>query len=301
LYSIFGALLFYTHYLPALAIVGAIEIALLYRQLRKADAFVAATAPAAIMLVLYAPWLMSIGSSVERVIHAEPYALTSNPLLEQAIRLVYLGVSFTVGETAPVWVIVCGGALVILFAIKRGPVEKGCQRGAALVALLAAIIGFWGAARWVSFAFIPARLLFLLPFFLMLFARRAWMAVALGCLSVVSLANYYRQQNFLNKGYLLPFDRIADTIQQDGRPAQLIVNAPGVDVSPLVRRLTQNPRPEVIWVLNARGRQAPPPGGQEIRRMQFVPYSDLDHAMMKLLQWPVQPTHVLELTEYQTH
>src|SRR5206468_3303482 len=154
-----------------------------------------------------------------------------------------------------------------------------------------------GVVHWVSFAFVPARLLFLLPFWVLLITRRAWIAVVLAGLSVVSLVSYFRQENFLNKGYLLPFDRIADIIQQrtGGRPAQLEVQAPGLDVSPLTRRLriASAARPEVIWVLSNRDEVLPPAGTDLVRRDQFVPYSKLDHAMIKLLGWPVLPSHVL--------
>jgi len=85
-------------------------------------------------------------------------------------------------------------------------------------------------------------------------------------------------------------------------PDQLIVNAPGLDTSPLDRRLTiqKSPRPdaEIIWVLDNRGDHTPPPGTREAWRGQFVPYSELDRFAMKLLRWPVQPTHVLALTKY---
>ena len=299
MYAVTGALLFYTHYLAALATVGSVQLWLLYRLIRKRDTWFAATIPLAVMLLLYTPWLMTIGSTVERVLRAGPYTVTSNPFLEQAIRLVYLGVSFTIGETAPVWIIAAAAILVGWTSRSAaGPPAGFCTP----VILAAALIGYLGATRWVSFAFIPARLLFLLPFYLNLFTKRAWTAVALACLSGISLFSYYRQDNFLNKGYLLPFDQIADIIQQrsGGRPAQLIVEAPGLDVSPLTRRLNigAGQRPEIIWILSNRDQRTPPPGTREVRHREFVPYSDLDRTAMRLLQWTTQPTHVLQLTEY---
>lgn len=292
MYALSGALLFYTHYLPALAIVGAVQLFLLFR---KRDGWIAATAAMAIMLALYVPWLLTISSTVERALRAGPYVITPNSFLEQAIRVAYLAVSFTAGETAPVWVI--AAAVVLTLLVIR-------FASAPPVILLAAIIAYLGATRWVSFAFIPARLLFLLPFYLNFFTKRTWTAVALACLSVVSIWSYYQQQNFLNKGYLLPFDQIADTIQQRsaGHPAQLIVEAPGLDVSPLIRRLSldPNPRPQIVWVLSNRNHSTPPPGTREVRRDEFVPYSALDRTAMRLLNWATQPTHVLQLTEYHT-
>jgi hypothetical protein len=106
-----------------------------------------------------------------------------------------------------------------------------------------------------------------------------WACAILACLSLVALNSYYRQEDFLNKGYLLPLERIADIIQgaSSGRSAQLIVDAPGLDVSPLTGRLniTATQRPDVIWVLTTRNGGAPPAGAREIWREQFVPYSGL--------------------------
>jgi hypothetical protein len=168
---------------------------------------------------------------------------------------------------------------------------------------LAAAIAYIGAGRWVSLAFVPARLLFVLPFYLMLLARRSWIPLALACLWIGALCSYFHKEHFLNKGYLLPFDQIADIIQRDSgdRPAQLIVDAPGLDVSPLTRRLPSltksNPSAEIIWVLS-RGSRVAPAGAREIRRQNFVPYTKLDHRIMSLLDWETRPTHALELTEY---
>jgi len=135
-------------------------------------------------------------------------------------------------------------------------------------------------------------------------APRAWITAALACLSIGSLYSYFHQENFLNKGYLLPFDQIADIIQRDSdeRPAQLIVDAPGLDVSPLTHRLPSLMKPnaaaEIVWLLSSRGARVEPPAGSEIQRQHFVTYSKLDHFVMSLLGWKKRPSHVLELIEY---
>jgi hypothetical protein len=299
-YAAAGTLLLYTHYLPALAIILAVGAFLLYRR-----AWIALLVTGAAVILAYAPWLLTMRTAFGRVLHAEPFSVTQHPLLEQVIRLLYLPVSFTFGETLPSWVMI-GGALLApaLIALAwwsaRNPPEW-----LPLVSLAAAI-AYIAAGRWVSFAFVPARLLFVLPFYLMLLARRAWITAALACLSIGSLYSYFHLENFLNKGYLLPFDQIADIIHRDSgeRPAQLIVDAPGLDVSPLTRRLPSltksNAAAEIVWVLSSRGRRVEPPGGSEIRRQKFVAYSKFDHFVMNLLEWKTQPSHVLELIEYRT-
>jgi len=292
-YAISGALLFYTHYLSALAVVGALEIWML---VRRRYAPVAVIAPIAIMLVLYAPWLAAIRTAVGMVAQQRPPAVTPNPALEQGIRLAYLATSFTMGETPPVWAPIAGlliAAPLLTFLWRAG------RPYWLPVLLIAAGIGYVGAARWVSFAFVPARLLFLLPFYFILLSRRIWLCATLGVLYVISLYGYYHEQNFLNKGYLLPFDRIADIIEQrsGGRPAQLVVDIPGLDVSPLKRRLTirvdSRPGVEVTWRLSNAT-----PIEQPVWSESFVPYSDLDHATMRLLGWPQQPNYVLTLRQY---
>ncbi|MEZ5364508.1 MAG: hypothetical protein R2748_19790 [Bryobacterales bacterium] len=49
---------------------------------------------------------------------------------------------------------------------------------ARLFLLVAAVVGFLGAAKWVSFPFMPARLLWLLPWLLMLVVSGAAEACA---------------------------------------------------------------------------------------------------------------------------
>ena len=300
-YAMASCLLFYTHYVPALAIVGAVEALLLYRAVRRQDAWLAATAPVAIMLALYLPWLKMMSSAVDLALRVESYSILKNPFAEQIVRLGYLTFSFTFGETPSLAVAVCGVLLApaLVFLLWR---ERKAEWFPAV--LIAAIIGYVAVTRVVSFAFVPARLLFILPFYLMLLTKRTWTFAALACLSVVSLFSYYQQQNFLNKGYLIPFDQIAEIIEKDSgiRPAQLMVHAPGLDATPLIRRLgfdaNPQPDPEIIWVLNNHGLHTPPPGAREVWRRQFVVFSELDHVAMKLLDWPNRPGYVLELTKY---
>jgi len=299
MYSASAALLLYTHYLPALAIILAVASFLFYRR-----AWIALAAPLAIMTLAYAPWLIDMQAAFGRVLHADPYAVTKHPILEQAIRLLYLPVSFTLGESVPTWVAIGGVLLAPALAMLLWRSLEQPPDWLPLVSL-ATLIGYVGAGRWVSFAFVPARLLFALPFYLMLLARRTWICAALACLWIGSLYSYFHLENFLNKGYLLPFDDIAWIIETESPgPAQLIIDAPGLDVSPLTRRLaplmTARPDVKFIWVLGSRGRRFEPAGTRPIRREDFIPYSRFDRYMMRLLDWDAQPTHALELTEYAT-
>jgi len=302
-YAIAGCLLFYTHYVPALAIVGAVSAMLGYKALRSRESCLAATAPLAIMTVLYLPWLKVLGAAVESAMKEQPYSILPNPIWEQMVRVAYLAFSFSFGETPSLAVLASSVVLapVLVILLWRERREEWFP-----VVLIAGIIGYVAVTRVVSFAFTPARLLFILPFYLMLLTKRTWTFAVLACLSVVSLHSYYLQENFLNKGYLLPFDQIADIIQQDSgiRPIQVRVEAPGLDTTPLTRRLAAGTLPdpqrnaEIIWVLESRGVHSAPPGAHEVWRRQFVRFSLLDHLAMKLVNWPIEPTFVLELTKY---
>jgi hypothetical protein len=299
-YPAAGVALLYTHYLPGLAVILSVAAFLLYRR-----AWIALVAPAAIMTLAYVPWFINMGAAFGRVIHSDPYSVTQNRWIEQGVRLLYLPVSFTFGETLPFWVMVGGALLAPAVAATLWRSLRKPPDWLPLV-LLATGIGYIGAARWVSFAFIPARVLFALPFYLMLLAKRTWICAALVCLWMGCLYSYFHKDDFLNKGYLLPFDEIADIIQSRsaGRIALLAIDAPGIDVSPLIRSLPDftGPKPDagIIWVLASRGRQLEPPDARRIWQAEFIPYSALDRYMMKLLGWEKRPTHVLQLTEFAT-
>src|SRR5262249_51202227 len=106
-YALAGTLLFYTHYLSALAVVGGLQIWMLAR--RRYIGLVSV----AIMMALYAPWQTNIVNAVGRVARVVPPAITPNPALEQGIRLAYLATSFTIGETPPWWAPVAGVMLAL--------------------------------------------------------------------------------------------------------------------------------------------------------------------------------------------
>jgi hypothetical protein len=109
--------------------------------------------------------------------------------------------------------------------------------------LLAAVAGYVAAGRWVSFVFTPGRLLFLLPFFLLLAAlgagrnsRAGWIVgTATLCLSAGSITSYFASADFFNKAYLLPYDEIARVIRAGSASgnAVLVADACNTDPFPL--------------------------------------------------------------------
>jgi len=83
--------------------------------------------------------------------------------------------------------------------------------------LWAAIIGYLGANRWVSFAFVPPRLAFVFPHHLLLMLHGRKNYAGLGnlvcagilCVSLGAMFSYFRVDDFLNKAYVLPFEEVA--------------------------------------------------------------------------------------------
>ena len=155
------AALLYTHYVPGIAAWAGANLLLLRSTRERPSRLLAGNA---IVLAAYLPWLMTL-ASVLAVWRAKPglLLLTSNSLLESGVKLAYWVFSFFYGEAIPVWMLPVTALLAIPVAWllwtgsprRAGP---GCCPAA-----VTALIGFAGVAGWVSYAFGPARLLFLLP------------------------------------------------------------------------------------------------------------------------------------------
>ena len=328
-FAVAAACLLYTHYLPGLALVAAVVLVAALRT-RQTGLLAPVLAGSALVAVAYVPWTPELWVALHRMAQAQPSA-------PAVVRLGYWFFSFGFGETPPLWVL-AGAALLtpgILYLL-----WKGASRPPAWLMLIVpvAIAAYLGAGRWVSFVFVPARLLFLLPFFLLLVvngatrSRCAGLVVlaALLCLSAGSIAGYFRQSDFLNKTYLLPYAEIAslinrrtgveksvliaDTWNTDPYPlaGQLRQGIPLVLVSrestlPSLRQQVAAVDPDLVWYF--RNSHDTSPGGIT-KRMEdelaagrqvfprfYVPYSRRDQIMMRLLGWPQQPSHLIQLLE----
>jgi hypothetical protein len=243
------ALLLYTHYLPALALLAGVLARTLWLALfRKENSpLLASLASAGLALFCYAPWLAYLWRTLERFTRAVPQPAVSNPLAAEILRLGYAFLSFAFGETPPGWLLVVG---VLLAPAVTWLLWKGTRAAPAWlwIVLPAAVAAYVGASRWVGFVFVPARLLFLLPFFLLLAARgaartgRAGAAAALIMLLLCagSIAGYYRKTDFLNKAYLIPYQEIAALIQREsaGVRTAVLADACNLDPWPLLRQLS---------------------------------------------------------------
>ena len=248
-YALAAAGLLYTHYLPAISVIGATALTLAWRWVRrKRSEFLRALLVShAIAALLYLPWAGTFAYALSRVSQSEPYWLVQNFALETAVKLAYWFTAFTFGEAFPPWAIFLGAALgpAVLWLLRQG--VKAPAAPWLPLAALAALIGYLGAASWVSFPFMGARLLFMLPFYLpALIAGRersplAGNAVCAGLLvvSLGSLSAYFGKQGFLNQGYLVPFDAMARRIEEKSPRSDALLLADGynTDPSPLLAAL----------------------------------------------------------------
>lgn len=222
--------LLYTHYLPGVAVIAAFGL-VACRTLEPARMAAFALAVAA----GYSPWIVSLLDAFRRWGTAgsfsSSYWLTGSPDLEQFLKLGFGLVSLTIGESffAVSLLLV---PVILLLAVLGLRTPAFPRRLTALLAVAAAI-GYLGVARWVSYPFIPARLLWLLPFLTLAVAlgieRLPRPAVRYAAVFIILLSYissdilYFRRENFLNLGYSAPLAEIAATLNTKAQRNDLIL------------------------------------------------------------------------------
>ncbi len=338
-YTAVAALLLYTHYLPGLAIVGAVNVLLAARCLRHRRWRVLAALAASNLLLalLYAPWLPVLRAAVARVLTMESYSPVENAAVGAVLPLAFSFVSFTYGESISVWAL---GAGLLIGPLVGWLVWRGAKSspGWPVVVGISAAIAYGGATAWVSVPFTPARLLFLLPFYLLLLVRgkerepRLGLAVCSAVLLVgmSSLWSYSHKADFLNKGYLLPFEEMAAYLedQPGAETALILVDRWNSDPQPFLatlgdcfsplpihgkksvgraRQRVRRDRPQRIWYLRNthdispdslhKRLEAELAAAYDGRRHLFLPYSPLDRVAARLLGDNNPPTHHYQVLE----
>lgn len=142
--------------------------------------------------------------------------------IQIALSAAFTGASLTFGETLPGlgWI----GAVILTPALLWG-LARGLPRLPLLSPiLLLAAVGGLGVSGWVSFSFVPARVLYLAPFLLLAIVEGLWdrrigslqagvIALLLwGLCRASAIPSYFLQRDFINTGYVLPFSVIASDI-----------------------------------------------------------------------------------------
>jgi uncharacterized membrane protein len=331
--------LFYVHYLPAMALLLALGGVLVYRAIRQwhFQFLLALATVTALTALLYSPWILHLTETVGMVANDKPYLSSGARVHEHLLRLAYGAVAFTYGETLPM-AVVCVAVLLappIAWLLWRG--ARTAPSWLPLVAV-AGLCAYFGAVNSVSFAFIPARLAFIYPFFLLLLVwgaqgrpkAGAMLMGALLLLAPFTLWSYYHRDHFLNKGYVIRYQEIVDSVGRDAPRDRTLVLLDCYGMDPHILAVGLRPRARIglvrdsrsierakklvsqgsvdtVWLIRA-GHDASPARVNDAaqrelsrtldaRRLSFVPYSALDRAVMGWLGWPARPTHVIEAIE----
>ena len=217
----------YTHYVAGIALIATANLTLLYRRRWRAVLVVDGA-----IAVGYLPWIWRLAASLSSWgSNGRNYTLTGSRVLEVPVKFAYWSMSFVMGEAVTDAVLILGVLALPLVAAVAWQGARRCPEVAWLAGALGAI-GFMGVARWVSYPFVPARLLFVLPFFLLLVvqgaapgaaresARTRWSNLAVAAMLLLSLSGiwcYFQKTGFRNKEYPMPIQEIAAGILRDSR------------------------------------------------------------------------------------
>jgi hypothetical protein len=325
------ATLLYTHYLSGLAVTAALCLLLLFKK-----RFAAGGALVAMLMLLYLPWLPALLGALGRWKSAgmPPEA---NVTIDQIIRLAYVFVSFSFGETLSTLSLLLGVALapVLVYALWRSARSRPVWLP---LLLIATAIAWIGITRWAQFPFMPTGLIFTLPFFLILLVRKMNSVTFAALLLLYASADYayFTRSGFLIKPYATPYREMAVVIRSDsqGRDAILAVDSYGSFYEPLLEKLGKNvhvivlddptaaeavrtaagvpavsgrPGTSLIWLWR-HTRDVSPGGfitklesdlsaGHEVRRYDFLPYSPAERWVRRVLGGPGQPKFYYRLSE----
>jgi len=236
----------YSHYVAGIALVVVANLTLLARR-RWAQTLAMDCA----LAIGYLPWAWRLLASLNSwgAGAGRGYALTGSRLLEIPVKFAYWCMSFVLGEAVPDAVLV-GGALLLPL------VGALAWQGARKVPDLAwpaaglAVVGFTGVARWVSYPFVPARMLFVLPFFLILTAagaatRPRWgkpvVAVML-LFSLSGIACYFTKTGFRNKQYPVPIRQIAARILRESQAGTSAILVDSTNSDPVAMLYAVHPQ-----------------------------------------------------------
>jgi hypothetical protein len=339
-FAVAECVLLYLHYLPGLSVgagFGAYGLCRIVRGEReRVRSFALA---AALGAALYLPWAAPLATAVGRRVGAEVHAMMPTAALEHGLRLAYTFLSFTFGETTPLSGLLVAAALAPAAAWLFGQGVPGAR--AWLPVVVGALpVAYLVTARHVVLAMTPSRLAFLLPFYLLLLLlgceRRPRLAAVvlpgLVATSVVAAASYHRQEDFLNRGYLIRFESIAThaAASLSGPESLLVIDAANMDATPLlaalppavpalvlhddassaeVRRRIDGGALRRVWLLRnthdvSRGRWSSRLAAdlarsfRLARRSGYGPYGSVDRLAMRALRWPERPAYLLELLEF---
>jgi hypothetical protein len=232
-----SAALFYTHYLAGLAVAAGVGCAFLVKK-----RFALAVAQITLLAVL-AFWAPTFGPALVHWFGGSHSYEGGNLIADQIVRLAYLFASFSFGETLSTVSFLLGAVLtpIVIYSLWRA---VGTQPAWFPIVLVATCIAWIGVSRFEQFVFMPAHLLFVLPFFLILLVRQMKPLLFVALLVLYASADYayFSKSGFLVKPYATPYNEIAGVIRERsrGQNAILAVDTNSVFWPPLLNRLRDN-------------------------------------------------------------
>jgi uncharacterized membrane protein len=322
--------LLYTHYLSGLAVAAGVCLTFLVKK-----RFALAAAQVIVLAVLYTPWMPILGSVLRHwnwIGITYPYE-GGNVISDQIVRLAYLFISFSFGETLSTVSLLLSVALtpVVIYALWRA---VGTRLEWLPIVLMATGIAWIGVTRFEQFVFMPNHLMFALPFFLILILRQLNLFAFVALLAVYASADYayFTRSGFFVKPYAAPYKQMADVIHDGSRGQNAIVAVDRRSFSqPLLNRLggsvrviflddeasarevleaarSQSSEPSEIWLWR-RTRDISPGNfvtnleqdlsvGREVRHHEFVAYSLPERWARRLLRGPGQSEYYYRLSEF---
>ncbi len=325
--------LLYTHYVPGLAVLAGFALVGWHSVgVRRAAGF------ALMVVAAFIPWVTGLIGAVRWWGAADRftahYAVSNNLVLEHIVKAGFGLVSLTIGESfLGVSLLLAPVMLALAFLGVRIP---QVSRWFVALLIVAAAIGYFAVAWWDSYPFIPARMLWLLPFLSMAVAlgiselRRPAIQSAVILAILLSFVSsdllYFRRENFLNPGYAAPLREIAGTLNRQADPGDLIlVDAYNTDADALAALLSgrtpfvileQKRSAEAsnltrsaatVWIV--RNTRDVSPGllttrlqseacaGRQERDTMLEPYATWQRTAMRLAGFASVPTHFYQLTE----
>jgi hypothetical protein len=222
----------YTHYVPGIAFLAAANLALMWNRRWRDTAMLNGLTAAGLL-----PWMVWLVQSLDAWSrHRATYAAIGGAA-EMALKAGFWGMSVLAGEAVPDSLLAAALALAPLLALALYW-GAALHRRVAGIATLVAVVGFIGVARWVSYPFVPARMLFVLPLLLLLLGASVAVrpragALACAALLAISLAGdwcYFQKLGFRNKQYPMPMREIAELIPRD---AAVLVDSTNSDIEAL--------------------------------------------------------------------
>jgi len=298
--------------------------------------FKLAAVQVSLLALLYAPWVPTLGSVLRRWnwIGAPPPYEGGNLISDQIVRLAYTFVSFSFGQTLSTVTLLLSIALtpMVIYALWR---TSGTRSTWFPIVLMAAGIAWIGVSRFEQFVFMPAHLLFVLPFFLILILRQMnpWTFATLLVLYAAADYAYFTRSGFLVKPDAAPYKEMANVIREGsrGQNAIIAVDTFGSSSQPLLNYLgdgvgvvllTDEPsaravleaarrdpsHPSIIWLWRRTSDTSPESfvskleqdlsAGRAVRRREFVAYSLPERCARRLLRGPGQPEYYYRLSEF---